>query len=163
MNEGIKQGVQEVAQALYDRKGKVSPSELVEAARPKNSPAHDGFEWDNKKAGDEYRLYQARNWCRKIVIRVEPAAEPERLVHVPKIVQDESREGEYQALSVLITRPDEFERALGEATGKVSAAKRALDELHTAAERTDRTEQAAVISQMARATELWASALSAMH
>ena len=83
MNEGIKQGVQEVAQALYDRKGKIIPSELVEAARLKNSPAHDGFEWDDKKAGNEYRLYQARNWCRKIEIRVEPGAEPERLVYVP--------------------------------------------------------------------------------
>lgn len=164
MNEGIKQGVQEVAQALYDRNGKVSPSELVEAARPKNSPAHDGFEWDNKKAGDEYRLYQARNWCRKIVIRVESAAEPERLVHVPRIVQDDDvREGEYQALSVLIERPDEFERALGQASSKVAAAKRALDELYTAAEGSARSEQAAVIAQMARATDLWASALSAMH
>jgi len=167
-DESIKLGVQQVAQTLYDKYGKVVPSELVDAAKPKDSPAHDGFEWDNKKAGDKYRLHQARNWCRKIEIRVESCAQPERLVNVPRIIQanainEDSHEGEYQLPSVLIQRPDEFQRAMEQAQIKVAAAKRALDELYNAAERTHRNDQAAVIAQMARATDLWADALGAMH
>jgi hypothetical protein len=166
IDESIKLGVQQVAQTLYDKHGRVVPSELVDAAKPKDSPAHDGFEWDNKKAGDKYRLYQARNWCRKIEIRVESCAQPERLINVPRIIQandEDSREGEYQLPSVLIQRPDEFQRAMEQAQIKVAAAKRALDELYNAAERTNRNDQAAVIAQMARATDLWSSALSALH
>lgn len=167
-DDTIKNGVQEVAQSLYDQQGKVVPSELVEAAKPKDSPAHDGFEWNDKKAGQEYRLYQARNWCRRIEIRITPCAQPERLVNVPRIIQanainEDTREGEYQLHSVLIKRPDEFQRAMEQAQSKFAAAKKALDELYMAAERTDRNDQAAVIAQMAKATDLWASALSAMH
>lgn len=164
MSESIKKGVQTVAQILYDFNGKVVPSDLVEAARPEDSPAHPGFEWDDEVAGREYRLHQARKWCRQIEIRVEPDKTTERLVHVSCIAGgQDGREGEYQALSVLIGRPDEFGRALGEASRYLQSARRALDDLYDAAGRTDRTDQAAVIAQMARATDLWASALSAMH
>ena len=167
-DDSIKQGVQQVAQELYEKHGKLTPSALVDAAKPKDSPAHDGFEWSDKKAGHEYRLWQARGWFRRIEIRSEPEAAPERPINVPRIVQaddaqDDSREGEYQLPSVLIQRPDEFARALEQAQGKFTAARRALDELYTAAERTERTDQAAVIAQMAKAAELWASALEAMH
>jgi hypothetical protein len=166
-DDNIKQGVQQVAQSLYEKHGRLLPSALVAAAQPRTSPAHDGFEWDNKKAGHEYRLWQARGWFRRIEIRIEPAGQPERLINVPRIVRVEaeadSREGEYQIPSVLIKRPDEFQRALDQAQGKLAAAKRAMDELYAAAERTDRNDQAAVIAQMAKATDLWASALSAMH
>ena len=168
VDDSIKQGVQQVAQELYDKHGKLTPSLLVEAAKPKNSPAHDGFEWDDKKAGAEYRLWQGRGWCRRVELRPEPSAEPERPVSVPHVVQEgddenESREGEYQLPSVLIQRPDEFARALQQAQAKFTAARRALDELYTAAERTERADQAAIIAQIAKATDLWASALSAMH
>lgn len=176
VDDSIRQGVQQVAQDLYEKHGKLVASELVKAATPKDSPAHPGFEWDNKKAGHEYRLWQARGWFRRIEIRAEPDAEPERPINVPKVFsqttieqacpEDEaepSREGEYQLKSVLVQRPDEFARALDQAQAKLTAAKRALDELYEAAERTDHANHAAVIVQMAKATEMWASALQAMH
>lgn len=168
VDDSIKQGVQQVAQELYEKHGKLTPSALVDAAKPKDSPAHCGFEWNDKKAGHEYRLWQARGWFRRIEIRTEPDAEPERLINVPKIViakadEEEGREGEYQLPSVLIQRPDEFARALDQAQAKFTAARRALDELYAVAERTERSDNAAIIAQMAKAAELWASALQAMH
>jgi len=42
--------------------------EIVEAARPRKSPLHDYFEWNNRRAGEKYRLHQARNLV--AVIRV---------------------------------------------------------------------------------------------
>lgn len=164
-NDGIKQGVQQVAQALYEEHGKVTARQLVDAARPEESPAHAGFEWDDTKAAEEYRLNQGRRWLRITLIRRDEDSEPEPLINVPPIMtkDSEARDGEYQVLSVLVERPDEFQRALEQAQSKLSAARRAIEELYRAAEQTDRADQTAVIAQLAKATELWASALEAMH
>jgi hypothetical protein len=40
--------------------GMYSPKEVVEAAKPKNSPIHRYFEWDKDKAAYLYNLQQAR-------------------------------------------------------------------------------------------------------
>ena len=45
------------------------PDKLVEAAAPVNSPAHAYFEWDDAKAGIEYRRTQAQRLIRSIVIQ----------------------------------------------------------------------------------------------
>jgi hypothetical protein len=165
MGNEIKAAVQSVVQDLFDRNGSVKTVDLVAAARPKDSPAHPAFEWDNKKAGDEYRLIQARHWIRAVTVTRPDSTEAERLIHVPRIVTDSdtSKEGEYKPLSVIITLPDEFARALEYASSKMAAAKRALDDLYKAAEATGRSDQAAMIAQMSRATELWASALTGLH
>jgi hypothetical protein len=169
-DDTLKAKVQQVCQDIYDRDGKVETKALVNAARPKDSPAHDGFTWDNRAAAERYREIEARKWIRVAFIRPEPEAAPERLIHVPKITVEsadtaeaETREGHYQVASVLIERPDEFARALNQAQIKLEAAKRAVDDLLKAAESTGRTDQAAMIAQMSRATEMWADALRAMH
>lgn len=41
--------------------GKFTSRDIVEFARPKNSPLHKYFEWDNDKAAEAYRLTQARH------------------------------------------------------------------------------------------------------
>ena len=41
-------------------KMKLTPENIVVAASKKRSPLHDYFEWDNGKAGQKYRLWQAR-------------------------------------------------------------------------------------------------------
>lgn len=170
MESKIKAGVQQVVRELYEKHGKVETTALIEAAKPKYSPAHAGFEWDNKIAGHQYRLWQARKWIRVItVIRDE---KEERLVHVPRIITEnealstdkkESSEGHYQAVSVLIERPDEFEMALREAEMRLRSAKRSLDELHSAAQKKGIPDRVAIIAQMAKAAELWAEALQSMH
>jgi len=162
--ETVKAGVQAVCQDIYDRDGEVKTKALIDAARPKTSPAHSAFCWDNEEAGERYREMQARKWIRAVtIVRDE---QPERLIHVPKVVNDDTtdgRDGHYQVASALISRPDEFDRALAQATIKLGAARRAVDELYRAADSTGRSDQAAMIAQMSRATEMWAEALSAMH
>jgi hypothetical protein len=170
-DDTLKARVQQVCQDIYDRDGKVETRSLIKAARPKDSPAHDGFTWDNRTAADRYREIEARKWIRVVLIHREPESEPERLINVPRIViesadtppDSETREGHYQVASVLIERPDEFARALNQAQIKLDAAKRAVDDLLKAAESTGRADQAAMIAQMSRATEMWADALRAMH
>lgn len=67
----------------YD--GPVPAQAIVEAATPKGSSIHQLFDWDNKKAGAEWRLYQARYFARHLV-RIEVVRGKPRkiraLVHV---------------------------------------------------------------------------------
>jgi hypothetical protein len=44
--------------------GMLRPETVVNAAEPKNSPLHSRFEWNNKVAGHQYRIWQARQLIR---------------------------------------------------------------------------------------------------
>jgi hypothetical protein len=64
---------------------KRTPEDVVAAARPKRSPIHRDFEWDDAAAATEYRLAQARYLLRSIQVtfrneRDEPQ-EPTRAFH----------------------------------------------------------------------------------
>jgi hypothetical protein len=53
---------------IYTRDGAVTPSAVVEAAKPKGALLHDEFEWNNSEAGRLYREDQARHLMRSLVI-----------------------------------------------------------------------------------------------
>ena len=40
--------------------GNLTPEMILDFARPKKSPLHDYFEWDNTKAAEQWRLHRAR-------------------------------------------------------------------------------------------------------
>lgn len=50
------------------KKGFVTPLMVLQAATPARSPLHRYFVWDNTEAAHQYRLYQARNLLRSIVV-----------------------------------------------------------------------------------------------
>ncbi len=50
--------------------GLLLPAKVVEAARPKSSPLHSSFEWDDTEAAENYRLWQARQLIRVVVEQV---------------------------------------------------------------------------------------------
>ena len=50
--------------------GYITPEELLNDAVNIKSPIHKYFEWNNKKAADEYRLWQARHYLKSIQIIV---------------------------------------------------------------------------------------------
>jgi len=134
----IKEAVQQKVNEIYQHQGQVTPSALVETAKPKTSPIHNAFEWDNKKAGQEYRLWQARQWIRRVEIIVEDR--PEKLIHVPRIEPDPTtNEGYYKPASVIVNMPDEYQAAKMAMVGKLNAAQEALDQLERAA--SSRTEK----------------------
>jgi hypothetical protein len=47
--------------------------ELVEAARPRDSPIHHLFDWDDRSAAKKYRMEQARYLLRSVVVEVQVA------------------------------------------------------------------------------------------
>lgn len=50
--------------------GNLSPRLIVEKAKDKNSPLHKYFEWNDSKAGEGYRLWQARMLINRITITI---------------------------------------------------------------------------------------------
>lgn len=55
---------------LQDIHGTLSAEIVLNAARPKKSILHPIFEWDESKAAEKYRLYQARLLLNNIKIRI---------------------------------------------------------------------------------------------
>ena len=56
---------------LERENGGITPALVVEAARPEESPIHSHFQWDDEKAADSYRLWQARQLIAKVYIHVD--------------------------------------------------------------------------------------------
>lgn len=65
-----------------DGKNRPKLSDVVDAARPKESPLHRFFEWDNGKAARKFRIEQARWLVRsvRVVVRYVSGATAERLL-----------------------------------------------------------------------------------
>lgn len=79
-----KQDVIEALRAIEDAEGRLTPEAIVKAARPKGSPLHDRFEWDDRKAGHAFRLIQAQ---KLMTIRLR-ITEERQSYSVPMYVHD---------------------------------------------------------------------------
>jgi len=78
--------VMEVLGAISASKGRLTTTEtaqeMIRLARPKDSPTHHLFTWDDHEAADAYRLDQARNHIRSVyvVLSEYPNRKPIRAV-----------------------------------------------------------------------------------
>lgn len=91
--------------------GNLTPEMVVEFARPKDSPLHKHFEWNNQKAAAEFRLAQAGMLIRRVKVTYEPTEGREirvRAFHnVRPSKDDSSRErGSYVTLESALSIPD---------------------------------------------------------
>lgn len=51
--------------------GNLNAKALVDASRPEDAPLHSEFEWDDKKAAEDWRIHQGRNLINALVIMPE--------------------------------------------------------------------------------------------
>ncbi len=65
---------------LRDKRGSLTAAIVLQGAKAKRSPLHPLFEWDDNAAAHEYRLVQAREVLRSVVLldETQPDAEPIR-------------------------------------------------------------------------------------
>ena len=70
-------------------KGRLTPQLVLTDARPKRSPLHSAFEWDDSAAADAYRLDQARYMIRSITVVIENSPVVRAFVHVTQNTDDE--------------------------------------------------------------------------
>lgn len=109
------------------------PRVVVDEARRPESPLHRAFEWDNEKAGELYRLDQARSVIRSIRVITEqpqPGDEP-RMERVFVNVVSATSSGDEQAyvtLERLRSEPELFEVARQQALRDLMAFERRYQE-----------------------------------
>ena len=122
--------VGEELERIRVKTGQLKPEEVVKEAKPKKSPIHGAFEWDDSVAGEKYRIHQARNIIRAVRVVVvddiggETVSRPQ-FVHIDNGKDDRY----YQDAEVAVQNVDEFVLAVKELTVKVSGAQRALEDL----------------------------------
>lgn len=106
------------AQKCYEEIGdsSVSPEEVLNKARDKKTELHKCFEWDDKVAGEKYRLQQARMIINLLVI--VPKKEDSEPVRVFQIT---SQKNTYQPTRLFMQQPDEYQRLLKRAKDELTA------------------------------------------
>ena len=144
--------------------GKLQTRVVVMEAKPETSPLHPAFEWNNKKAGNLWREYQARHLIRSVRIVSDDQGDEPAFVHVPtSYVQDgKNKQGYYQSGRVLVENIDEFQLALGQLISRVAAATRAAKELELLASKS-RQEDRETLALIVAATKALATASTALR
>jgi hypothetical protein len=99
------------------KKGELTPQDVLADAKYHNSPLHSFFEWDDNEAAEQYRLQQARGLIRSVVaIYVDdkqPAVRTRAYVHINEPQAPHYRSAD-QAMSQKKTRDMVLQRAWSE-------------------------------------------------
>jgi hypothetical protein len=168
----VKAEIKRELDRLADLNNGLRPSEVVEAATPKKSPLHEEFEWDDKKAGHEFRLLRARRLIRiAITVDTSPSGDEvvtDRYVHVPPIQAEQdnpkAREGVYLRMSDVVKNDDYFSRALAALVANVNRARASAQELRDAATHSSADpDRMARIAMAITALETAGAAVAALH
>lgn len=97
------------AQKVYEELGDISISaeEIVEKAKDENSELHKCFEWDNEKAGNLYRIQQARTIvCNLVFIPKKENDTPIRVFHIS------TEKSVYKPTKLILQQPNEYQHLL---------------------------------------------------
>lgn len=120
--------IHETLIALGDKNGgRLTPELVVDAAKDKKSPLHSQFEWDDKKAGHQYRIEQARTLIRsvQVVITVDS-----RRVSSVYYVRDPAAESNVQGYISIPQLRTDSELARDAIVSEFARAASALDRAH---------------------------------
>ena len=105
------------AQAVYEEitqiGEEVTPEQIVDKAKDKDTELHKCFCWDNKAAAHLYRLSQARSIMRNIVHTVEyqdeETGEDEKITFRAIICTNENK-NKYETIQRCVENPESFAR-----------------------------------------------------
>lgn len=134
----------ELERIRSDNGGQLTAPDVVAEAQPTKSPLHPAFEWNNKAAAGQYRLHQARNLIKSVVVQMDDSTEARpQFVH---IATEKSRGGYYQDGLVAASNLDEFERAFKGAVEKLRGAQRAVEDLQSLASNHGKEDDTALVA-----------------
>lgn len=134
----------ELLQIMVANDGVCNPSQVVEFARNPETQLHSRFEWDDTKAAEDHRLWQARQ-----VISLELTVIPgkKRDVEIRLFIslsQDRTSEGGYRLITNVLEDPEMRAKMLYEALQDLNRIKvkyGALTELAKVFEAVDNIQQ----------------------
>lgn len=115
------------------KSGNLTAFNVVDAARPKRSPLHGAFEWDNTVAAESWRLEQARSMIKSIEIvtiddqgEAEPVSRPVYFNVQPTNPDGRYGGGYYKNREALIESVEEWQLALQLAKNQLAGSLKAL-------------------------------------
>ena len=129
---------QELEKVRRSNKGRLHPKHVVAAARDKASALHDKFEWDDRKAGEAYRLQQATELIRTVTFL--PAGSNEPIRAYCSLSSDRLSRSGFRAVADVLT-----DEAL-----KAQLLEDALNEMKAMSLRYDRIRNAGKVKQVFR-------------
>lgn len=144
----------------------LTPKNIVAESRAKNAVLHPAFEWNDKKAAEEYRLWEARQIARSVVVIKDDNVREPVYVHVQALDSGEEkqpREGRYEPMDLVVDSPDLFEQALGELRSKLRSAAEAVHALERAAKQSKDPDKMMRVSLAVKALDAAQSAIAALH
>lgn len=87
--------------------GQLTPAAVVDAARPRNSPLHEYFDWSDTSAAEKFRLLQARQLIRTVVTMLPSRNGPQQTVRAfVSLPDDRSKREGYRLLTTVIRNKD---------------------------------------------------------
>lgn len=101
--------------------GTLTPEQVLAAAKPKSSPLHQHFQWDDTEAAKQYRLIQAGQLIRRVRITYAPTENKEFRVRAfvnvtpETTTEDENPRGHYVPFHTAIAVPSYREQLLANA------------------------------------------------
>jgi hypothetical protein len=146
--------------------GKLKTKSIVDEARPESSPIHNGFTWDDEKAAELRREWEARMLVKSIVIIREEGEDPRPAFVTVRIKTDDDgdeSDQHYQNTGVLVTLPDEFQSAYDLALEKLRGAQKSVDELRAIAKDQNKKDTVAALMVAAEALSMASAAMSTIH
>ena len=84
----------EVIENIKKKRGGITPQLLIIESKKKKSLLHNCFEWNDSKAAEEYRIVQAREILRCIIIEIEPDEDYEEIRTIRALIAPSSIEKE---------------------------------------------------------------------
>lgn len=117
----FKADAQKVADEISSIGISVKPEEIVDKARDESTELHKCFEWDDTKAAEKYRVYQARQIVCHLIVK-EVNDDPQKH-EVRFFYKTDNQEG-YKPTFYIMRNKDEYHKLLERALAELSAFKK---------------------------------------
>lgn len=108
--------IQQELEKIDGEENGIVPDRVVELAVNPAHPLHDCFEWDDGEAGYKYRLWQARQLIRRVVITTPAGSITPKYVSVK---MHEGNDRRYEPIERVVRDQDKFDFAIGQCLSKV--------------------------------------------
>lgn len=102
--------------------GQLKPENVVEKAKNRNNPLHSYFDWNDSRAGEKYRLFQARNLINHITVVIKydhKQREQKAFFSVNSTPAEKRKNRIYVTMERVLSEPELREQILVEAIEEI--------------------------------------------
>lgn len=115
----FKADAQKVAEEIFSIGETVTPRQILEKARDESAELHRCFEWDDSVAAEKYRISQAQDILRFLIIQRKDEKKNEGTPM--RVFYNLEPSGGYKPTEIIFQNPDEYEKLLKRAMSEFEA------------------------------------------